>query len=105
ARIVVQDVPYDPWALADFFSKDQLERGSERIVRRQLSLHWGAGTKPRISCHAVAASQPERTDSLQGWKQAALMSLPSKRLQAISNRLQQQPLRQAGNNLRLRHFQ
>src|SRR5690606_42148794 len=74
ARIVVQDVPYDPWALADFFSKDQLGRGPERIVRRSLSLHWGAGAEPRIrpptaacpaaagriSCHAVAANQPGR---------------------------------------------
>src|SRR5690606_23957277 len=72
ARIVVQDVPYDPWALADFFSKDQLGRGPERIVRRSLSLHRGAGAEPRIrpptaacpaaagriSCHAVAANQP-----------------------------------------------
>src|SRR5690606_3349633 len=26
-----------------FFSKDQLGRGPERIVRRSFSLHWGAG--------------------------------------------------------------
>src|SRR5690606_7316110 len=42
-RIVVQDVPYDPWALAEFFSKDQLERGPEGFARGYLPLHWGAG--------------------------------------------------------------
>src|SRR5690606_37568575 len=47
---------YDPWALAEFFSKDQLERGPERIVRRHLSLHWGAGAEPRIRPAAAAAA-------------------------------------------------
>src|SRR5690606_13362399 len=29
-------------------ASNQLERGPERIVRRNLSLHWGAGAEPRI---------------------------------------------------------
>src|SRR5690606_4774598 len=44
-----------------FFSKDQLGRGPERIVRRSFSLHWGAGAEPRIrpptaACPATAGS-------------------------------------------------
>src|SRR5690606_26690790 len=75
-----QEVPYDPWALAEFFSKDQLERGPERIVRRHLSLHWGAGAEPRIrQAAAAAAISAQRADQPQGQSWQAASALKTRR--------------------------
>src|SRR5690606_33783310 len=68
--------PLAAYAQLALVSEDQLERGPERLVRRFLSLHRGAGAEPRISCRAAAAQKaaasrkkPSRSDG-QGQRAA-----------------------------------